>query len=385
MAVAGTKRVMCVFGTRPEAIKTLPLVLALRDASWCDPIVAVTAQHRGLLDPVMAFFGVTADEDLDLFADGQTLAALTARCVTGLDDLIVAHQPDAIVVQGDTTSAFAGALAGFYRQVPVVHLEAGLRTDDRMSPFPEEVNRRLVTQLASLHLAPTTTAAAHLRSDGVDPDTISITGNTVIDALRFAVARQDDWGDEVLKRAVTNDRRVVVVTAHRRESWGAPMQSLGRALAALSARFPDVEFVFPIHPNPIVRNAVMPFVADRRNVTMIEPLPYGSFSRLLDRSTLVLTDSGGVQEEAPSLGKPVLVLRDTTERPEAIAAGTARLIGTDEDRIIASVSELLDDSVAYDAMANAVNPYGDGRAVERSVAAIGASLGIGHRLPEFSS
>lgn len=378
------KRVMFVFGTRPEAIKTLPLVLAMRETNWCEPIVVITAQHRELLDPVMDFFGVVADHDLDLFVGGQTLASLTARALVGLDEVLERDRPDTVVVQGDTTSVLAGALAAFYRHVPVVHLEAGLRTDDPTSPFPEEVNRRLATQLSSLHLAPTGQAAANLRRDGVKHSSITVTGNTVIDALRYAVGRSHPWGSGALESVVNSGRRIVLVTAHRRESWGAPMEALGRALATIARDRPDVEIVFPIHLNPIVRNAIVPSIVDLPNVTILEPLTYGVFSRLLDRCTLVVTDSGGVQEEAPSLGKPVLVLRDTTERPEAIAAGTAKLIGTNEEVIVQSVLTLLDDPAAYSAMAQAVNPYGDGRAVERSVAAIGASLGIGQRLPDFA-
>lgn len=361
-----------------------PLVLALQDAAWCDPIVVVTAQHREMLDQVMSFFSITADEDLDLLVPGQTLAQLTARTLAALDPMIQKHQPDAIVVQGDTTSTFVGALAAFYHQVPVVHLEAGLRTDDPHSPYPEEINRRLTTQLSTLHLAATPQAGRNLLRDGVNAKDMTVTGNTVIDALRVAVVRKEPWGDADLARIDASGRRMVLVTAHRRESWGEPMAAIGRALAELSIARPDVEFVFPIHRNPLVRDAIIPSVSGRPNVTIIEPQAYGVFSRLIDRAYVVLTDSGGVQEEAPSLGKPVLVMRDTTERPEAVTAGTAKLVGTDQAVIKAEVLRLLDDPAAYASMAQAVNPYGDGLAVERSVAAIAELLGCGARLADFS-
>jgi UDP-N-acetylglucosamine 2-epimerase (non-hydrolysing) len=382
--VTEQKRVMLVFGTRPEAIKMAPLVLALQEATWCDPIVVVTAQHREMLDQVMGFFSITADEDLDLLMPGQTLAQLTARALAALDPMIQQHQPHAIVVQGDTTSTFVGALAAFYHQVPVVHLEAGLRTDDPHSPYPEEINRRLTTQLSTLHLAATPQAGRNLLRDGVNAKDMTVTGNTVIDALRVAVARKEPWGDTDLERIDASGRRMVLVTAHRRESWGEPMAAIGRALAELSIARPDVEFVFPIHRNPLVRDAIIPTVSGRPNVTIIEPQAYGVFSRLIDRAYVVLTDSGGVQEEAPSLGKPVLVMRDTTERPEAVTAGTAKLVGTDQAVIKAEVLRLLDDPAAYASMAQAVNPYGDGLAVERSVAAIAELLGCGSRLPDFT-
>ncbi len=377
------QRVMLIFGTRPEAIKLAPLALALGATDWCEPIVTITAQHREMLDQVMEFFGVAADDDLDLLIPGQTLPQLTARALTGLDPLLQRHKPAAVVVQGDTTSTFVGALAAFYRQIPVVHVEAGLRTDDPFSPYPEEINRRLTTQLSTLHLAATAQAARNLVRDGTKPQDIAVTGNTVIDALRLAVARQEAWGDPALERVDASQRRVVLITAHRRESWGDPMVDIGHAIAELASRYPDVEFVFPIHRNPLVRDAIMPAVEGAPNVTICEPQPYGVFARLIDRAYIVLTDSGGVQEEAPSLGKPVLVMRDTTERPEAVAAGTAKLVGTNQATIVSEVTRLLDDHQAYAAMAQAVNPYGDGRAVERTVAAIAQLLGCGTRLPDF--
>jgi UDP-N-acetylglucosamine 2-epimerase (non-hydrolysing) len=377
------QRVMLVFGTRPEAIKMAPLAVALAAEPWCEAIVCATAQHREMLDQVLSFFGVVADEDLALLQPGQTLSQLTARALTALEPVMASRQPHAVVVQGDTTSTMIGALSAFYHQVPVVHLEAGLRTDNPLSPFPEEINRRLTGQLATLHLAATAQARDNLLRDGVTADRITITGNTVIDALHVAVTREEPYGDEALETVHDSGKRVVLVTAHRRESWGEGMASIGRALATLAQQFPDVEFVFPIHRNPVVRDAIVPLVTTHCNVTICEPLPYGAFARLMNHSTIVLTDSGGVQEEAPSLGKPVLVMRDNTERPEAVRAGTAKLTGTNEARIVSEVTTLLTDQHAYDVMAQAHNPYGDGRAVARSVAAIAELLGVGKRLPEF--
>jgi UDP-N-acetylglucosamine 2-epimerase (non-hydrolysing) len=378
-----TKRVMLIFGTRPEAIKMAPLALAFQAADWCEPIVCTTGQHREMLDQVLSFFGVNSDVDLGLLAPGQTLSQLSARALQALEPVMADRKPDAVVVQGDTTSTFIGALSAFYHQVPVVHVEAGLRTDNPLSPFPEEINRRLTGQLSALHLAATSQARDNLLRDGVAAERITVTGNTVIDALRLAVDQRAPYDDDKLEAIDASGDPVVLVTAHRRESWGEGMISIGRALAELSTAHQSTQFVFPIHRNPLVRDAIMPLVADRPNVTIVEPLPYGAFSRLMNRSKVVLTDSGGVQEEAPSLGKPVLVMRDTTERPEAVRAGTAKLVGTDQRLIVDEVTTLLTDQRAYDVMAKAHNPYGDGRAVERSVAATAALLGCGTRLPEF--
>ena len=377
-------RVLLVFGTRPEAVKMAPLVLALRETAWCEPIVAVTAQHREMLDQVLDLFTIVPDYDLDMLTPGQSLTDITSRALVGLEPVIRSARPEAVVVQGDTTTTFAGALAAFYQQVPVVHLEAGLRTGNRHSPYPEEINRRLTTQLTTLHLAVTSTSRKNLLRSGVAPDDIVTTGNTVIDALRWAVGQRAPYGNDDLERIDASGRRLVLVTAHRRESWGEAMVSIGAALAALARAEPDLEIVFPIHRNPVVRDAIVPQVEGLLNVTILEPLPYGAFARLIARCHLALTDSGGVQEEAPSLGKPVLVLRDTTERPEAVAAGTARLIGTDAGRIEVEVRGLLHDDAAYAAMVNAVNPFGDGQAVPRSVAAIGALCGRSTRIDDFT-
>ncbi len=361
---------MVLFGTRPEAIKLAPVILALREAPAFEVVAVTTAQHRRMLDQVLDLFGIQPDVDLNGFTPGQTLADITQRALVGLEPVISRHQPDAVMVQGDTNTAFAGALAAFYQRVPVVHLEAGLRTGDLRSPFPEEGNRRLIGQLASLHLAATADSRDNLLGEGVDPGSIVVTGNTVIDALLWAVHRSSDYGHPALKGLDEDPRSVLLVTAHRRESWGAPMRQIGQALAELAATEPDLHIVVPLHLNPTVRNDILPTIAWRPNVTVIDPLDYAGFSRLMRRSSLILSDSGGVQEEGPSLGKPVLVMRDTTERPEGIAAGTARLVGTKPSAIVHHVRNLLHDKAAYARMAQAANPYGDGKATERSVAAI---------------
>jgi UDP-N-acetylglucosamine 2-epimerase (non-hydrolysing) len=375
---------MMVFGTRPEAIKVAPLIQALAAAPWSRPVVAVTAQHRRILDQVLDLFTIRPNYDLDIMRSGQTLTDVTVGALDGLGPVLADAGPDLVVVQGDTTTTFAAALAAFYRQIPVVHLEAGLRTGDVLSPYPEEMNRRLTSQLASLHLAPTPTARASLLAEGVKPDSVVVTGNTVIDALHWTVGRRVPYRERELAALDTDPRKVLLVTAHRRESWGEPMTAIGAALADLARSEPELLIVLPIHPNPRVRQALLPAVTGLDNVLVVEPLAYGEFARLLDRATIVLTDSGGVQEEAPSLGKPVLVMRDTTERPEAVAAGTARLVGTDHDQILAGVRRLLHDPAQYAAMANAVNPYGDGQAAERSCQAIAQFLGLDATVREFT-
>jgi UDP-N-acetylglucosamine 2-epimerase (non-hydrolysing) len=375
---------MLVFGTRPEAIKMAPLVLALRKAPDFRPVVVVTAQHRSMLDQVLRLFDITPDFDLDIIKDRQTLTSVTARALERLSPLIGEQSPDMVVVQGDTTTTFVGALAAFYHRVPVVHVEAGLRTGNPFSPYPEEINRHLTTQLTSLHLAPTATSKDNLASEGIDKRSIVVTGNTVIDALLWTVDRRLDYGEPALAALDKHTGPVLLVTAHRRESWGDALVQVGQALADVALAEPDVLVVFPIHRNPVVREAIMPPLAGLANVILVEPMAYGGFARLMERSTLILTDSGGVQEEGPSLGKPVLVMRDTTERPEAVAAGTVRLVGTDRDRVRDSVLELLRDKAAYASMARAVNPYGDGRACERALAAIRHHFGEGPPAEEFS-
>ena len=381
---AAVRRVMAIFGTRPEAIKVAPVLRALESTPALEPVVVVTGQHREMLAQVLDLFGIEPDHDLGLCAPRQTLTQITTGALAGLEGALDAERPDAVLVQGDTTTTFAGALAAFYRQLPVFHLEAGLRTHDLASPFPEEANRQLTTRLASLHLAPTLGNKANLVAEGVAPERIAVTGNTVIDALLDAVARSDGYGDPELAGLDDDPRRVVLVTAHRRESWGEGHAAVGRAVAEIARTEPDVLFVLPVHRNPVVREALLPLLTGLDNVRIVEPLAYGGLVRLMARSHLILTDSGGIQEEGPSLGKPVLVLRDTTERPEAVVAGTVRLVGTDEDSIVGATRTLLHDDLAYASMANAVNPYGDGRAAERTVAAIEHYYGLGEAPEEFA-
>lgn len=377
------RRIMVVYGTRPEAVKVAPLILGLAESGLFTPLVAVTAQHRSMLDQVNDVFGIKPHVDLNIHQPGQTLTDITTRALHGVQEVVAEHQPDAVVVQGDTTTVFAAALAAFYQQVPVVHLEAGLRTGDPYSPYPEEINRRLATRLAVLHLAPTGTSKANLVAENVPPESIVVTGNTVIDALLWAVGRRLEYGDPALDDLDRTSAPVLLVTAHRRESWGAPMQAIGRALARIAGAHPDLRVVFPIHRNPLVRDAIVPAVRHLANVTVTEPLPYGGFARLMNRADVILTDSGGIQEEGPSLGKPVLVMRDTTERPEAVQAGTVKLVGTDEDLIVATVGCLFTSTSAYESMANAVNPYGDGQAASRSVAALAHYFGLRGAPEEF--
>jgi len=380
---------MVVYGTRPEAVKLAPLIRALEKSDLFEPLVVVTAQHRTMLDQVNRVFDIKPEFDLDIHCPGQTLAEITTRALTGVNALLADVRPDAVVVQGDTTSVFAAALAAFYEKIPSAHLEAGLRTCDPFSPYPEEINRQLATRLAALHLAPTATSRDNLLAERVDPAAVVVTGNTVIDALLWTVDQppgvgEPRYGDPALDRLDRDDGPVLLVTAHRRESWGEPLRAVGRALNRIAGAHAGIKIAFPIHRNPVVRDAIIPSIAGLPNVIVTEPLPYGAFARLMNRATLILTDSGGVQEEGPSLGKPVLVMRDTTERPEAVAAGTVQLVGTDEDQIVECVDRLLTDLGAYAAMANAVNPYGDGHAAQRAVAALAHFFSLGPPAEEFS-
>ena len=363
-------KVMTVFGTRPEAIKMAPVVLELqKHADRIQTIVAVTAQHRQMLDQVLDLFQITPDYDLDIMSQGQTLYDVTTKSLMGLKDVLAKEKPDLVLVHGDTTTTFAGALASYYQQVPVGHVEAGLRTGDIYSPFPEEMNRKLTGAIAAIHFAPTSTAKANLLKENVNPSHIYVTGNTVIDALMTTVAGDYDFGDD-LKSVDFQNHRVILLTTHRRENLGEPMRHIYKALRRIIEEIPDTEIVFPVHRNPLVRKVVEEELAGVDRIHLIDPMEYEPFANLMSLSSLVLTDSGGIQEEAPSLGKPVLVLRNTTERPEAVEAGTVRLIGTDKDVVYAETKRLLTDQAAYDAMSNAVNPYGDGKASQRIVQAI---------------
>lgn len=378
------RTVMVVYGTRPEAIKLAPVVAGLAAAPGLEVVTVVTGQHRAMLDQVNALFGIRPDLDLDVIQPRQQLHDLTSRVMSGVTEAIREHRPDAVMVQGDTTTAFVAGLAAFYEKVPVLHVEAGLRTDDRYNPFPEEMNRRITTQLASLHFAPTPLSRANLLADGTDAADVVVTGNTVIDALLAVLSRQVPIEDPALS-VLDGGGRAVLVTSHRRESWGEPMSHTAAAIARLAKEFPDVRFLLPAHLNPVVREVLLPPLQGFDNVTITEPLSYSDFAHAMHACSIMLTDSGGVQEEAPSLGKPVLVLRENTERPEAVDAGTVRLVGTDEDLVVREVSRLLTDPAAYGAMAHAVNPYGDGRASERIVSAVEHFFGLGPRRADWAA
>jgi UDP-N-acetylglucosamine 2-epimerase (non-hydrolysing) len=364
------KKISIIFGTRPEAIKLCPLILAIKEHPDFEPHVCVTAQHREMLDQVLEVFGVFPDVDLALMEPNQTLSGLTSRAIARIDDYLAEYQPDMVIVQGDTTTVWCAALAAFYRQIPVGHVEAGLRTWNKLSPFPEEINRVLTTRIADLHFAPTQISRNNLLREGVDDRNIFVTGNTVIDALHIAVdkVRKEPPLVPGLPEYLMDGQKknpLVLITGHRRENHGQGFIDICEAISTLAKRFNETAFVYPVHLNPNVREPVFRLLSGMDNIHLIDPLSYLPFVALMNRAKLILTDSGGVQEEAPSLGKPVLVMRDTTERPEAVDAGTVKLVGTDRMAIIDNVSRLLTDNKAYNAMANAVNPYGDGKACAR--------------------
>ena len=353
------RSVLCVVGTRPEAVKMAPVVQELRRRPWARVRVVATAQHRQMLDQVLGLFGIEPDVDLDLMRPNQALADLTARMLTSLDAVLEREQPAAVLAQGDTTTVLTTALACFYRRIPFGHVEAGLRTGDLGYPFPEEMNRSVAGRLARLHFAPTESARANLRREGI-VESVHVTGNTVIDALLQVAAREAPPPE-----GVPEDRRLVLVTAHRRENFGEPLRQICRALLALADANRDVHVLYPVHLNPNVAGVVRPALGGHPRITLCDPLDYLPFVTAMKRSTLILSDSGGVQEEAPALGKPVLVLRAETERPEAVEAGVVKLVGTDAGVIVSEAQRLLDDQVAYRAMARGVSPYGDGHAAER--------------------
>jgi UDP-N-acetylglucosamine 2-epimerase (non-hydrolysing) len=368
-------RVLSVFGTRPEAIKMAPVVHALQsDPKRFESVICVSAQHRAMLDQVLSVFGLQADHDLDLMTAGQSPADVVARVLERLPPLLSEIRPDVLLVQGDTMTTFAAAFAAYLARIPSGHIEAGLRTGDRYQPFPEEMNRVLTTRLATIHFAPTEQARAALLAEGVPAADVHLTGNTVIDALLRTVRRDYTFRSPELA-SLDPGRRLILVTTHRRESFGAPLRSTCAAIRDLAERFPDLQFVLPVHPNPEVKETVERLLCDIPGMHLIPPVDYVEFVHLMNRAYLVLTDSGGVQEEAPSLGKPVLVLREVTERPEGVTAGTAVVVGTDRERIVRAASELLTSRKAYERMANAVNPYGDGRASGRIVAALAERFG----------
>lgn len=378
------RTLMPIYGTRPEAIKMAPIVSALQESPDFECVVTVTGQHRQMLDQVNELFEIVPDHDLNIIQPRQSLTGIMTRTLEGLDKLFSEHKPDAVIVQGDTTTSTAGAIAAFYHGIPVIHVEAGLRSGNLYSPFPEEANRKITSQITALHLAPTSESKSNLLAEGIPEKDIVVTGNTVIDALLTTVGKQVPFSDPVLQELADTGRRILLVTTHRRENQGDAMRGVARALARIADAERELVIVLPAHKNPIVREALLPLLEGKGNVILTEPLPYGEFTRLLSLAHFVITDSGGVQEEAPSLGKPVLVMRDNTERPEAVKAGTVALIGTDEERIVAEVTRLLRDPQHFAAMANAVNPYGDGEAAGRTVAAIAELLGVGSRIGEFA-
>lgn len=375
-------KVMTVFGTRPEAIKMAPLAIELEKNPNIDATVCVTAQHRQMLDQVLDIFNIKPDYDLDVMKDRQTLVQITARVLEGLDAVLKEVKPDIVLVHGDTTTSFVGALAAFYNQIPVGHVEAGLRTYDIYSPFPEEMNRCLTGRISVMNFSPTVKNKENLLKENVDEDTIYITGNTVIDAMKTTVKDDFIFATDILNTIDYKGKRVIAMTAHRRENLGKPLENICNAVKRVVEKYEDVEVVYPVHLNPAVRETVFSILGDVDRVHLIEPINVDELHNLMARSYMVMTDSGGIQEEAPSLAKPVLVLRKETERPEAVEAGTVKIAGVDEDVIYSLACELLDDEAAYNKMAKAANPYGDGNASERIVDAILYHFGVKENRPD---
>ncbi len=362
-------KVMTIFGTRPEAIKMCPLVLEMQKYPELEPVCCVTAQHREMLDSVLEIFGVKPDYDLNIMQPRQTLSMITSKCLNGMDAVLDEAKPDLVLVHGDTSTTFAGALAAFYHQIPVGHVEAGLRTWDKYSPFPEEINRQLTGDIAELHFSPTAANRDNLARENITKN-VFITGNTVIDALKTTVKENYQFSTEELNRLDFDGKKIICVTCHRRENYGQPMRQIMTALKRIATDFPQVELVYPVHLSPVVREAVDKYLAGTPGVHLIDPLTADEMHNLMAKSYLVMTDSGGLQEEAPALGKPVLVLRRETERPEAVAAGTVKIAGVEEETIYQLAKELIEDPATYAAMAHAVNPYGDGSACQRIIEAI---------------
>lgn len=369
-------KVMPIFGTRPEAIKMAPLVKELQCADGIETVVCVTAQHRDMLDQVLRLFNVVPKYDLDVMKESQSLSDITSSVLRGLDDVLEKENPDLILVHGDTTTTFVSSLSAFYKKIKVGHVEAGLRSFDKWFPYPEEMNRKLTGVLADLHFAPTITAKDNLIKEGVDESSIFVTGNTVIDAMKYTVKENYLFRDDRLNDVDYKNKRVIVVTAHRRENWGLPIENICNALRKIAIDFKDAYIIYPVHKNPVVRDTVFSVLDNLDNVLLLDPIDTDEMHNLLKRCYMVMTDSGGLQEEVPSLGKPVLVLRDVTERPEAVKAGTVKIIGTDFDRVYSEAKLLLTDKNEYDRMANAVNPYGDGNASKRIVQAIKYVFGM---------
>lgn len=375
-------KVMTVFGTRPEAIKMCPLVLELQKHKEIKPVVCVTAQHREMLDQVLDIFGVKPDYDLDIMKTRQTLSGITTSVLTGMESVLTKEKPDIVLVHGDTSTSFVAALAAFYQQIKVGHVEAGLRTYDIYSPFPEEMNRQLTGRISNLHFAPTKRNFENLIKENVDTEKIYITGNTVIDALKTTVKDDYQFNDETLRSLDFENNRVIVVTAHRRENLGEPLKNICNAIKQIVEEYPDTVAVYPVHLNPAVRETVWSILGETERVHLIDPLDVEELHNAMARSFMVMTDSGGIQEEAPALAKPVLVLRRETERPEAVAAGTVKIAGVDKDVIVGLAEELLDSEEAYNAMARAANPYGDGEASRRICEALLYEFGMSESKPD---
>lgn len=361
--------VMTIFGTRPEAIKMAPLALELQKRPGIRALCCVTAQHREMLDSVLEIFKLRPDYDLNIMQPRQTLSTITSKCLTGMDDVLNEAKPDLVLVHGDTSTTFAGALAAFYHQIPVGHVEAGLRTYDKWSPFPEEMNRKMVGAIADLHFCPTVANQKNLQRENITQG-VFLTGNTVIDALQTTVVKDFTFAEDILNNLDYENRKVILVTCHRRENYGQPMTNIMTALRRIADAFPEVELVYPVHLSPVVQEAAHKYLDNHPRIHLIAPLAVDEMHNLMARCHLVMTDSGGLQEEAPALGKPVLVLRKETERPEAVEAGTVKLAGVEEEVIFSMASELLTNPAAYQAMAHAVNPYGDGQACRRIADAI---------------
>jgi len=360
-----------------------PIILDLQnDPKHFEALTIATAQHRQMLDQVLDVFKIKPDYDLDIMAPKQTLASLTAKIITGIDEILAKENPDMVLVQGDTATTCIGSLAAFYRQIPVGHVEAGLRTNDKANPFPEEINRRITSCITDLHFAPTQTARQALLKENIDPKTIFVTGNTVVDALKYSVKDNYQFTIPILNEIVKQKKKIVLITMHRRENWGKPMEGAARAIKRLTQKFPDYAFVFPVHLNPIVREAITPILKDLPNVSLVEPLDYLDFVNIMAKSYLILTDSGGVQEEGPHFGIPIMVLRYVTERPEAVDFGTVKLVGLDEEKIFKTALHLIEDPSEYKKMANAVNPYGDGFSSERTIKIIKNYFGFSNEIIE---
>ncbi|MDU0452553.1 non-hydrolyzing UDP-N-acetylglucosamine 2-epimerase [Staphylococcus chromogenes] len=372
------KKIMLVFGTRPEAIKMAPLVKSLEESKELNPIVVITAQHREMLDSVLEIFNIKPDYDLDVMKQGQTLSEISSRVLMKLESVVREVQPDMILVHGDTTTTFAGSLAALYNKIPIGHVEAGLRTWNKYSPFPEEMNRQMVGVMTDLHFAPTINAAQNLINENKDETSIVITGNTAIDAMNTTI--NADYDSSIIQNH--RDKRIILLTAHRRENIGEPMVNIFKAIRKIADQYKDVVVIYPMHKNPKVRTIAQQYLGNRKNIELIEPLDVKDFHNFANKAYLILTDSGGVQEEAPSLGKPVLVLRDTTERPEGVKAGTLKIVGTDEKDVFKATMELLEDSNLYKTMSKARNPYGDGQAAKRICDNIKYYFGLLDKKPE---